>query len=167
MAQKISARIRGVGVSPSSRASSAVTAARNIMTVMLSMNMDSTAERTIKRMNRGAGLKWTIRASRMHSHRKKPLSAMPSTITIMPAIKSMVSQLMPVVVSTSPREYQKVGEIKLWKLRDSATAAGSRIQSPNTMTRVARPQARVTRWRGNFSSTSSKNITRKIATAAI
>ena len=47
-AQKISDRITGTGSKPSILPSSAVIAARNRMTVMLSMNIDKNADRNIK-----------------------------------------------------------------------------------------------------------------------
>ncbi len=50
----------------------------------------------------------TIFASIMHSQRKNPAFAMPSTIIIIPAIKIMVAQLMPLDDSEdSPAAYQK------------------------------------------------------------
>ena len=55
LAQKISARIMGTGSKRRVRPNSAVTAARNRMTVMLSMNMDSTADRIIKQTSSGTG----------------------------------------------------------------------------------------------------------------
>ena len=55
-AQKISARINGTGSKRRSRASSIVTAARNRMTVMLSMNMDSPADSSMKVKNMAMGL---------------------------------------------------------------------------------------------------------------
>jgi len=53
LAQKISARNMGTGSKRRVRPSSAVTAARNRMTVMLSMNMDSTAAMTMKHTSSG------------------------------------------------------------------------------------------------------------------
>ena len=53
LAQKISARINGTGVNFRSCASSTVTAARNRITVILSMNMDSTADIIMKVMKIG------------------------------------------------------------------------------------------------------------------
>ena len=53
LAQKISARIIGTGSKYSVLASSAVTAARNRITVMLSMNMARSADITIKQISSG------------------------------------------------------------------------------------------------------------------
>ena len=78
-----------------------VTAARKRMTVMLSMNMARTLLITMKTTNSGMVLYFTSLASSMHSQRKKPAAAMPSTIIIMPAMKMMVSQLMPVDASAA------------------------------------------------------------------
>ena len=55
-AQKISARMTGTGSKSSIRASSSVTAARNRMTVILSINIDSTADKTMNDMRMGTGL---------------------------------------------------------------------------------------------------------------
>ena len=52
-AQNISERIIGTGSKCIVCASSSVTVARNSTTVMLSMNMDSTAESVIKQSSRG------------------------------------------------------------------------------------------------------------------
>ena len=52
-AQKISARIIGTGSNLSTRDSSTVTAARNMMTVMLSMNIASPADTIIKTKKSG------------------------------------------------------------------------------------------------------------------
>ncbi len=52
-AQKISARIIGTGLNFSSCDSSIVTAARNKMTVILSMNIASTVDRTMNVINSG------------------------------------------------------------------------------------------------------------------
>ena len=56
LAQKISEMIMGMGLNFNSFASSTVTAAKNRITVMLSMNMASTAERSIKARNSGTVL---------------------------------------------------------------------------------------------------------------
>ena len=53
LAQNISARIMGMGSNRSSWASSAVTAARNSSTVMLSINMDSTPLTSMKHSSSG------------------------------------------------------------------------------------------------------------------
>ena len=55
-AQNISARMNGIGSKRRSLASSIVTAARNKMTVMLSINIDSTADNSMKAMKMAMGL---------------------------------------------------------------------------------------------------------------
>ena len=54
-AVKISAMMSGTGSNFSSRASWTLATARNRMTVMLSMNMDSTADKIIKQTSSGTG----------------------------------------------------------------------------------------------------------------
>ena len=56
LAVKISAMIMGTGSNFSRRPRLTLATARKRMTVMLSMNMDSTAERIIKLTSRGTGL---------------------------------------------------------------------------------------------------------------
>ena len=56
LAQKISDRIMGMGLNFKSFANSTVTAAKNRITVMLSINMANTEERIIKVRNSGTGL---------------------------------------------------------------------------------------------------------------
>ena len=56
MAVKISAMIRGMGSNFSKWASRTLATARKRMTVMLSMNMDSPADRIMKHTSRGTGL---------------------------------------------------------------------------------------------------------------
>ena len=53
LAQKTSERIIGMGLNFMVWASSRVTVARNSTTVMLSLNMDSTADSTIKHTSSG------------------------------------------------------------------------------------------------------------------
>ena len=98
-AQKISAMIIGTGLNRRIRDSSTVAAARNRMTVMLSMNIDSTLLITIKARNSGMVLYFTSLASCRQSQRKKPARPMPSTMSIMPAMNRIVDQLMPEAVS--------------------------------------------------------------------
>ena len=99
LAQKISAIITGTGLKFTTSASSTVTAARNRITVMLSMNMDSIPDTSIKATSIGMGLYLTILAIAIHSHRKKPTELMPSTIIIMPATNIIVDQFMPADIS--------------------------------------------------------------------
>ena len=95
LAQNISAIITGTGLKFTISLSSTVTAARKRITVMLSINMDSTPDTSMKAMRIGTGLYLTSLAIAMHSHLKKPTLAIPSTIIIIPAIKIIVAQLIP------------------------------------------------------------------------
>ena len=99
-----------------------------------------------------------------HSQRKMPTWPMPSTITIMPAMNTMVDQLMPPEDSDAP--YQKVLWPKADRFRVSHMAPPSCIQTPNTSTSISAPQPSVTHWRGMRSSTISRNIMTKITNAA-
>ena len=101
----------------------------------------------------------------MHSQWKKPLSAMPSTMIIIPQMKKIVSQLIPVEAEPPPWLIQKEGSAMLYRLSASHAAAPLCMQTPNTTTRVSPPHTSVTRCRGNFSMTMRANITRKIPTA--
>ena len=90
---------------------------------------------------------------------------MPSTMIIMPAIKVMVSQLMPVEVVAAPIWYQKFGWKMLYRLSASNTARPLRMHRPNTTVRVRKPHPRVAMCRSTFSVTIRKNMARKITTA--
>ena len=95
----------------------------------------------------------------MQSQRKKPDSAMPSTITIMPAIKMMVAQLMPAVLSSAlPAVYQKPTVKMLLRLRVSVIASMLLIARPKTPARVRMPHANVTWCRSILSITIRMNI---------
>ena len=102
----------------------------------------------------------------MHSHWKKPLSAMPSTMIIMPARNTMVSQLMP-PLSEASALYQKEPWKKHSRFRVSHTAETLRMQTPKTSSSVAAAQTRVTRWRGAFSVMMKPNMMRKMIVARI
>ena len=65
------------------------------MTVMLSMNIERTADMSMKVTNIGTVLHFTRKAIFMQSHLKNPDSAIPSTIIIIPARKTIVAQFMP------------------------------------------------------------------------
>ena len=67
---------------------------------------------------------------------------------IMPAMKRMVDQLMPAVLS-SPAPYQKPAVKNERRLSASQIAAGERIQSPNTRTSTKAPLTSVMMWRSN------------------
>ena len=105
---------------------------------------------------------------RIHSQRKKPASAMPSTIIIMPAMNMMVSQLMPVLAAAcAPAEYQKCVETMLCKFKVSLTASKLCIPTPNTSTQVKRPAISVTICRCILSITMKMNIAINIISAVI
>ena len=75
---------------------------------MLSINIESTALITINTINIGTTLYLTSFARRIHSQRKNPTLAIPSTITIIPAMNIIVAQLMPDDSSDAcPLSYQK------------------------------------------------------------
>ena len=95
LAQKISAMIIGTGLNFRSLPSSTVAAARNRITVMLSMNMARMLLFTMKTMKSGTVRYFTSLASSRQSQRKKPAFPIPSTISIMPAMNRMVDQLIP------------------------------------------------------------------------
>ena len=168
LAQKISASIIGTGLKPNNPESSTVTAAKKSITVMLSINIASTADISIKVTKIGTVRQRTSFAIFIQSQRKKPTRAIPSTITIIPAIKTIVSQFIPQEASAdSPGRYQKSGLIMLPKLRVSFTASRLCIHTPKTSIRVSAPQPRVTYCRSILSVTISKNIPTKITAAMI
>ena len=94
-AQKISEMIIGTGLNFNSLASSTVAAARNRMTVMLSINIARTLLITMNTMNSGTVRYLTSFASCRQSQRKNPAFPIPSTISIMPAMNRIVDQLIP------------------------------------------------------------------------
>ena len=65
------------------------------MTVILSMNIASAADKAIEAKNTALVLYPAALAAVRHSHLKKPLSAITSTIIIIPVMKKTVSQFMP------------------------------------------------------------------------
>ena len=103
----------------------------------------------------------------MQSHWKKPARAIPSTMTIMPAMKMIVDQLMPDEDSASPAEYQKPGVKILPTFSVSRMALPLRIARPNTRIRVSSPHPSVTICRSILSRTIRTNITTKRMTANI
>ena len=167
-AQNISAIITGTGLKFTIPASSTVTAARNRITVILSMNIDSIPDTSINAIRIGTGLYLTSFAMAIHSHLKNPTLAIPSTIIIIPAMNIMVAQLIPLEVSAAlPAWYQKSTVNRALKLRVSIMAPVSFIQSPKTSRSVAAPHVRVTTCLSILSRTISPNIIIKIATATI
>ena len=112
----------------------------------------------------------------MHSQRKKPTRAIPSTMIIIPVKNRIVAQLIPLDSSAaSPAEYQKPGVKILCTLSVSTIAdfinppspPTRPIPTPNTRSSVRRPQARVTYCFSIFSVMIMINITIKIVTARI
>ena len=142
-AQNISDKIIGTGLNLSSLASSTVTAARNKITVILSMNIARNDDIIINEINKGMVLYFTSLASLRHSHLKKPAFAIPSTIIIIPAIKIIVDQLIP-DDSSSFVEYQKLDVNMLLTLSVFTMALPLCIISPNTTPNVNMPHASVT-----------------------
>ena len=144
-AQKISDRITGTGLNFNSCASSTVTAARNRITVILSINMDRKLAININVMKIGMVLYLTAFAIRMHNQRKNPAFPIPSTMIIMPAMKIMVSQLIPAEASPPcPAGYQKLNVKIARRFSVSQIAAGLCITNPNTRTSTRRPHTSVT-----------------------
>ena len=165
-AQKISERIIGTGLNSRSLESSMVTAARNRITVILSMNMASTKDNTMKVIKIGMTWYFTSFARRMQSQRKNPTLAIPSTIIIIPAMKMIVCQLMPEEASEdSPAAYQKAVVKMLFTFSVSQTALMLRIPSPNTRTSVSRPQPRVIRCLSHTSRIIRTNMARNMISA--
>lgn len=167
LAQKISAKIIGAGSNLSILASSIVTAAKNRITVMLSINIAKIADINIKAIKMGMVLYLTAFASLKQSQRKKPDLAIPSTIIIIPKTKIMVDQFMPVVASpASPASYQKDSVKILLMFIVCQKAVILRIQTPKTATIVKNPQAKAITCLSSFSDKINKNIAKKIIIAA-
>ena len=101
LAQNISDNIIGMGLNLRSCASSTVTAARNMITVILSINIESTAAIIVNVIKIETVLHLTKKAIFMQSQRKNPALAIPSTISIIPAIKRIVAQLIPALSDSS------------------------------------------------------------------
>ena len=168
LAQKISAMIMGTGLNFRSRPSSTVAAARNRITVMLSMTMARMLLITMKTMKSGTVRYFTSLASSRQSQRKKPAFPIPSTISIMPAMNRIVDQLIPEEDSpASPASYQKLTEKKFCRLRVFQIAAGLFMQTPNTSTSIRSPQTRDTTCLSIFSLTIKRNIAANNITAKI
>ena len=143
-AQKISDRISGIGLKSRSCASSTVTAAKNRITVILSMNIARTNDMIMNVINIGMTLYRTAFAIVIHSQRKKPAFAIPSTITIIPARKMIVAQLIPPVLSDeAPASYQNESVKMFLIFNVSSIASMLCIATPNTRTSVASPHTNV------------------------
>ena len=104
----------------------------------------------------------------MQSHLKKPAFAMPSTITIIPAINIIVAQFIPLELSPpSDAVYQKPAVKMLFKLSVFDIASMLCMLIPNTTSIVSPAQISVTRCRSIFSDITSANISTKINKAKI
>ena len=168
LAQKISAKTIGTGLNLSNCESSTVTAARKRITVILSINIERTALIIINVTSIGITLYLTALAIVRQSQRKNPALAIPSTITIIPAIKIMVAQFIPLELSLPlPEVCQNSVVNMLLMFKVSIIAFGLLIQIANTIIIVARPQPRVTQWRGILSIIISANISTNITMAKI
>ena len=167
-AQKISDKISGIGLNFNSFDNSIVTAAKNKITVILSMNIAKTVDKIINVKKIGTTLYFTIFAILIQSHLKNPTLAIPSTITIIPKIKTMVSQLIPVEASAlAPPVYQKCCVNMLWIFNVSTMASILRIPIPNTSIIVRRAHTLEIMCLSTISVTINTNIAIKITTAKI
>ena len=102
-----------------------------------------------------------------HSQRKKPAFAIPSTMIIMPAIKIMVSQLIPDEAPPSPTWYQKSTVKMLATLSVSQTAVPLCMHKRNTITIVSSPAPSVIHCLSILSITIRTNIATNIVAAKI
>ena len=110
----------------SKSASSNVTAARNRITVILSMNIASIEDINMNVIKIGITLYFTAFAIVMQSHLKNPAAAIPSTMIIIPAMNTIVSQLIPAEASlASPAVCQNPGEKILCMFSVSIIARGA------------------------------------------
>ena len=104
----------------------------------------------------------------MHNQRKNPEFAMPSTMIIIPAMNTIVSQLIPAEASlASPAVCQNPGEKILCMFSVSIIAEGLCIQIPNTRINVRSAHPSVTICLSHTSVMIRMNIARKITTAKI
>ena len=111
--QNISAMITGIGSNFNSLPCVMVIAARNRITVILSINIDSTNARTINITKIFVVLYLTAFAMVRQSQEKNPEIAIPSTMIIMPKMKIIVCQLIPFVLSVaSAPARQKSTDVK-------------------------------------------------------
>ena len=159
-----SAMMTGTGSNFSRRAISTVTDAMNSITVMLSMNIEREPERSMKLTRIGNDPVVHELATTRHIHRKKPALASPSTMTIMPATKTMVCQLMPRDWMLLVRE-PELGLNQLSQIQDARYRSGilHDEEKHTTMTRTAPTSAGI--YRCTFPHVISPNMTRKIVTA--
>lgn len=103
---------------------------------------------------------------RIQSHLKKPTRAIPSTMTIIPKINRIVSQLMPVLLpDVSPDRYQNSVVKKLLRLSVSRIAVMLCIPRPKTKTIVNSAQSSETTCLSTISDTIKTNIAIKMIIA--
>ena len=135
---------------------------------MLSINIERTALIIIKVTSIGITLYFTAFAIVRQSQRKNPAFAIPSTITIIPAMKIIVAQLIPLELSLPCPDVCQNSRVNiLLTLSVSIIALGLFIQIANTITIVASPQPSVTQCLGILSIIISANISTKITMAKI
>ncbi len=138
------------------------------ITVTLSTNMASSADKTMKHTSSGRGRKRTLCASQRLIQSKKPASLISSAMIIMPVRKRTVLQLMPVLNSVMPMwENQNSNFKKLFTLRASHTAAGLPMDSRKTNTIISPPADSVTKCRGYLPQRTRMNMTTAMAMARI
>ena len=108
------------------------------------MNIARTNDMIMNVINIGMTLYRTAFAIVIHSQRKKPAFAIPSTITIIPARKIIVAQLIPPVLSDeAPALYQNESVKMFLIFNVSSIASMLCIATPNTRTSVASPHTNV------------------------
>ena len=104
----------------------------------------------------------------MHSQRKNPTLAIPSTMIIIPATKTIVSQLIPLDASEDvPPVYQNPFVKKQFRLSVSVTALMLRSPTPKTRMSVSSAHPSVTTCRSHFSVMIRINISKNRTTAKI
>ena len=151
LAQKISGRIIYTGLNLRRPDNSIVIAVRKSTTVILSINIDNTADNTINVIKMG-----TIRY------------LTPSTRTIIPKKNRIVDQLIPEEAdSEMPGAYQNSDVVKHRRLSVSQIADVLRIHMPNTTIIMAAAPMRAGMYRSTLPLIMQANIVMKIITAKI
>lgn len=168
LAQKISGRIIYTGLNLRRPDNSIVIAVRKSTTVILSINIDNTADNTINVIKMGTIRYLTALASHRHSHLKNPTFPIPSTRTIIPKKNRIVDQLIPEEAdSEMPGAYQNSDVVKHWRLSVSQIADVLRIHMPNTTIIMAAAPMRAGMYRSTLPLIMQANIVMKIITAKI
>ena len=167
-AQNTSARTIGTGLNFRSWLSSTVTAARNRITVIESMNIARIPDISMKVTKIGITLYLTVLARSMHSHLKNPTRAIPSTIIIIPEMKMIVAQLIPLDSPSPPSAAYQNPSVKMFSTLSVLRAASAEcMPRPNTRISVRAPHTRVVHCRSNISRMMRMNITTKMETDKI